>query len=323
MAQPTNTFDSYDAVGNREDLQDKIYQVSPEKTPVLSAAKRMTGSIKTHEWQRDALATPNKDNAVIEGDDRTGSAITATDRVGNTMQLFDKVIVTTSTQEATKKAGRSSEMKYQLAKGMAELKRDVEASFVSINPAVAGDATTARKAGGLGVMLYTNALHNGAGATAAHTSGIPSTANTAGTNRTFTEALVKTAMQSVYTNSGEMPTMMSMTPSHKGTFSAFTGISANRNMVKSGQQGVIVGGADVYMSDFGEITVVPNYVQTTAAANQVYILNPDQLAAVYLQGFKTTPLAKTGHSDKEMISVEVTFAALSEKSHAKIDNLTA
>lgn len=323
MAQPTNTFDSYDAVGNREDLQDKIYQVSPEKTPVLSAAKRMTGSNKTHEWQRDALATPNKDNAVIEGDDRTGSAITATDRVGNTMQLFDKVIVTTSTQEATKKAGRSSEMKYQLAKGMAELKRDVEASFVSINPAVAGNATTARKAGGLGVMLYTNALHNGAGATAAHTSGIPSTANTAGTNRTFTEALVKTAMQSVYTNSGEMPTMMSMTPSHKGTFSAFTGISANRNMVKSGQQGVIVGGADVYMSDFGEITVVPNYVQTTAAANQVYILNPDQLAAVYLQGFKTTPLAKTGHSDKEMISVEVTFAALSEKAHAKIDNLTA
>lgn len=301
----------------------KIYQVSPEKTPVLSAIKRMTGTNKTHEWQRDSLATPNKDNAVIEGDDRTGSAITATDRVGNAMQLFDKVVVTTSSQEAAKKAGRSSEMKYQLAKGMSELKRDVEAAIVSINPAVAGNATTARKLGGLGVQLYTNALHGGSGATAAHTSGIPSTANTAGTNRTFTEALVKTAMQSVYTNSGEMPTMMSMTPSHKGTFSGFSGIAANRFNVKGGSQGVIVGGADVYMSDFGEITVVPNYVQTTAAANQVYILNPEQLAAVYLQGFKTTPLAKTGHSDKEMISCEVTLAALSEKAHAKIDNLTA
>lgn len=323
MAQPANTFDSYDAVGNREDLQDKIYQVSPEKTPVLSAIKRMTANAKFHEWQRDSLATPNKDNAVIEGDDRTGTALTATDRVANYTQLFDKVVITTSTQEATKKAGRSSEMKYQLAKGMAELKRDVEAALVSINPAVAGNASTARKAGGLGVLLYTNALHGGAGATAAHTSGAPTTANTSGTNRTFTEALVKTAMQSVYTNSGEMPTMMSMTPSHKGTFSGFAGIAANRYNVKGGQQGVIVGGADMYMSDFGEITIVPNYVQTTAAANQVYILNPDQLAAVYLQGFKTTPLAKTGHSDKEMISTEVTFAALSEKSSAKIDNLTA
>ncbi len=323
MAQPANTFDSYDAVGNREDLQDKIYQVSPEKTPVLSAIKRMTANAKFHEWQRDSLAAPNKDNAVIEGDDRTGTALTATDRVANYTQLFDKVVITTSTQEATKKAGRSSEMKYQLAKGMAELKRDVEAALVSINPAVAGNASTARKAGGLGVLLYTNALHGGAGATAAHTSGAPTTANTGGTNRTFTEALVKTAMQSVYTNSGEMPTMMSMTPSHKGTFSGFAGIAANRYNVKGGQQGVIVGGADMYMSDFGEITIVPNYVQTTAAANQVYILNPDQLAAVYLQGFKTTPLAKTGHSDKEMISTEVTFAALSEKSSAKIDNLTA
>lgn len=323
MAQPTNTFDSYDAVGNREDLQDKIYQVSPEKTPVLSAIKRMKATNKTHEWQRDSLATPNKDNAVIEGDDRTGTAITATERVANTMQLFDKVVVTTSTQEAHKKAGRSSEMKYQIAKGLSEIKRDVEAALVSINPAVAGSATVARKAGGLGVLLYTNALHGGTGATAAHTSGIPSTANTAGTDRAFTEALVKTAMQSVYTNSGEMPTMMSMTPSHKGTFSGFAGIAANRYNVKGGQQGVIVGGADVYMSDFGEITVVPNYVQTTAAANQVYILNPDQLAAVYLQGYKTEPLAKTGHSEKEMISCEVTFAALSEKAHAKIDNLTA
>ena len=323
MAQPSETFDSYDAKGNREDLQNKIYQVSPEKTPVLSAIKRMKATNKTHEWQRDSLATPNKDNAVIEGDDRTGTAITATERVANTAQLFDKVVITTSTQEAHNKAGRSSEMKYQVAKGISEIKRDVEAALVSINPAVAGNATTARKAGGLGVMLYTNALHGGAGATTAHTSGIPSTANTAGTARTFTEALVKTAMQSVYTNSGEMPTMMSMTPSHKGLFSAFTGIAGSRTQVKGGQQAVIVGGADVYMSDFGEITIVPNYVQTTAAPNQVYILNPDTLAAVYLQNYKTEPLAKTGHSEKELISCEVTFAALSEKANSKIDNLTA
>ena len=144
MAQPAETFDSYDAVGIREDLQDKIYMVSPEATPVLSAIRRFKTTQKLHEWQRDTLATPNKDNAVIEGDDRAGTALTATSRVANTTQLMDKVAVVSSTNEKSKSAGRSSEMKYQIAKAFKELKRDVEAAIVSNNPAVAGNSTTAR-----------------------------------------------------------------------------------------------------------------------------------------------------------------------------------
>ena len=322
MAQPTNTFDTYDSVGNREDLQDKIYMVSPEKTPVVSAIGRFKATARRHEWQRDSLATPNKDNAVIEGDDRTGNALTPTERVENVCQLFDAVAVVTSSQEASKKAGRSSEMKYQISKKMTELKRDVEAMVLSSNPAVAGNSTTARKSGGLGVLLYTNALHNGVGATTAHTSGAPTTAVTAGTARAFTEALLKTAMQNIYNNSGEMPSFISMTPTHKGVFSGFSGIAANRMAVTKGKQGVIVGGADVYMSDFGELSIVPNYIQATAAPGEVYILNPDELGIAYFQPFKSEPLAKTGHTDKEMVSVECTLVATSEKSHAKIDDLT-
>lgn len=324
MAQPTNTFDTYDAVGNREDLADKIEMVSPEKTPVSSAGVRRKAEAKFTEWQRDALATPNKDNAVIEGDDRSGTALTATTRVGNFVQLFDKVAVVTTTQKATRKAGRSDEMKYQIAmKAIPELKRDVEAMLLSKNPAVAGNSSTARKSGGLGVMIYTNALHNGSGATAAHTSGAPTTAVTAGTNRTFTEALVKTAMQSIYTNSGEMPSMVSLTPAHKATFSGFTGIAVNRvNLKKGGQQAAIVGGADVYVSDFGDLTIVPNYVQATAASDVAYILNPDQYGLAFLQPYNTVPLAKTGHTDKEMVSCEVAAWVGAETAHAKIDNLT-
>ncbi len=324
MTQPTNTFDTYDAIGAREDLADKIEMTSPEKTPVASAGVRRKAMQKFHEWQRDSLATPNKDNAVIEGDDRTGTALTATTRVGNYVQLFDKVAVIPSTLRATKLAGRSDEMKYQIAmKAVPEIKRDVEAMLLSKNPAVAGDSTTARKSGGLGVMLYTNALHNGAGATTAHTAGAPTTAVTAGTNRTFTETLVKTAMQSIFTNSGEMPTMVSLTPAHKALFSAFTGIAVNRvNLKKGGQQAVVVGGADVYVSDFGDLSIVPNYVQATAASDVAYILNPDQYGLAFLQPYSTVPLAKTGHSDKEMVSAEVCAWVGSEKAHAKIDNLT-
>lgn len=323
MTQPTETFDSYDSFGTREDLQDKIYMVSPEATPVMSAGRRFKATQKMHEWQRDILATPSVANARIEGDDRTGTAITATTRVGNYTQLMDKVAVVTSTQEKSNKAGRTSEMKYQVAKMFKELKRDLEARLVSNSPAVAGNATTARETGGLGVLLYTNALHNGAGATTAHTSSAPTTAVTAGTNRTFAEGLVKTAMQNVYTQSGEMPTMIVMTPSHKATFSGFSGIAANRYEVPKGKQAVIVGGADVYVSDFGMLTVVPNYVQATSAANDVFILNPETYGVAFLQDFQSTPLAKTGHTEKELVFCEVAAVVTAERSNAKIANLTA
>ena len=322
MAQPTNTFDSYSAVGNRESLQDKIYMVSPEGTPVMSAGRRFTATAKFHEWQRDTLATPNVTNAVIEGDDRTGSAITPTTRVGNNMQLMDAIAVVSTSQEKTTAAGRSSEMKYQKAKKFKELKRDLEARMVSNSPAVAGSSSVARQAGGLGVMLYTNALHNGAGATAAHTSGAPTTAITAGTNRAFTEALIKTGMQSIFTQSGEMPSVLSMTPSHKGTFSAFTGIAVNRVTITGDKQAMIVGGADIYRSDFGDLTVVPNYVQATSMPSDVLILNPDTYGVAYLQGFNSEMLAKTGHTEKEMCYVEATIVVTAERSNGKIANLT-
>lgn len=323
MGQPTNTFDSYDAVGNRESLDDKIYMVSPEKTPVVSAIRRLKATQRLHEWQRDTLDAPNKDNAVIEGDDRTGTTLVPTARVANTVQLFDKVAVVSGTQSKTKSAGRSSEMKYQISKKMVELKRDIEASILSNNVAVQGDSSTARKSAGLGTLLYTNTDHGGAGATPAHTSGLATTAQTAGTNRAFAESQLKAVMQKIYTNSGEMPSIISMTPSHKGGFSGFAGIATNRSEVKKGKQAVIVGGADVYVSDFGELTVVPNYVQATANANTAFILNPEHMGVAYLGGFKSEALAKTGHTDKEMVSVEACLVVTAETAHGKIANLTA
>lgn len=324
MAQPTNTFDAYDAgTTNAEDVQDKIYMVSPEATPVLSAGRRFTAQQKFHEWLRDTLATPSVSNAVIEGDDRTGTAITAPLRVGNNTQLMDKVAVISSAQQASKAIGRSNEMKYQVAKMMKELKRDLEARMVSNSPSVAGDSTTARQTGGLGVMIFTTALHGGTGATTAHNSGAPTTAVTAGTNRAFTEALLKTAMQSIYVESGEMPTFLSMTPSHKGTFSGFTGIATNRYNIQGKNQATVIGGADVYVSDFGNLAVVPNYVQATSAPNDVFILNPEYYGAAYLQGFSSVQLAKTGHTEKELVSCEAAVVVTSQRALGKIANLTA
>lgn len=322
MAQPTNTFDTYDSKGIREDLQDSIYNVSPEKTPIVSAIRRFKAANTLHEWQRDALATPNKDNAVIEGDDRTGAALTPTERVGNYTQLFDKTIVITTTEETVKKAGRSSERGYQKAKGFTELKRDIEAMVLSNNAAVAGNSTTARKSAGLGSFLFTNISSGATGSTPSHTSGAPTVAPTAGTARAFAEGQLKTVMQSVYTNSGDMPSLISLTPNHKTGFSAFAGIALNRFEVKKGNQATIIGGADVYMSDFGELTVVPNYVQATANNSTAFVLNPEYAGIAYRQDFKSEELAKTGHTDKDLLSVEACLVVTSERAHGKIADLT-
>lgn len=324
MAQPTNTFDSYGARGNREDLQDKIYMVSPEKTPVSSAIKRRKVTNRIHEWQRDSLATPNKDNAVIEGDDRTGTALTATERVANTTQLFDKTVIVSEAQRKHDSAGRSDEMKYQLAKkAFPELKRDFEAAILSDNVAVQGNSTTARKLAGLGALIFTNVSHGGAGATPSHTSGLATTAQTAGTNRAFAQSQLDTVMQSIYTNSGEMPTMVSLTPSHKTGFSTFTGIALNRKELPKQQQAVITGGADVYVSNFGALTIVPNYVQATANPNTAFILNPEYLAVGVFKPLDSVPLAKTGHADKELASMEFTLIVESQTAQGAVKNLTA
>jgi hypothetical protein len=116
---------------------------------------------------------------------------------------------------------------------------------------------------------------------------------------------------------------VSVTPNHKATFSSFAGIAVNRYQVQKGKQGVIVGGADVYVGDFGELTIVPNYVQATANSGTALILNPEHYGVAFLQGFKTEALAKTGHTDKEMVSAEVCAVVTSEAAQGKVSDLTA
>lgn len=321
MAQPTNLHDRYDISNSvREDLIDKIYNTSPEKTPVTTSFGRTSAAQTYHEWQRDALAAANKDNALIDGDDHSADAIVQTSRVGNYCQIFSKKPAVSRRANIVKKAGKGKEMSYQNAKMMLEIKRDIEAMVLSNNVAVAGNSTTASKSGGLGVQVFTNVSHGGTGATAAHTSGAPTVANTAGTNRAFTEALLKSVIQLAYVNSGEVPRQVVMSPNHKGTFSSFTGIAVNRYQVGKKEQGRIVGGADVYMSDFGELEIVPHYIMS--GSDTVYLNNPEYADLAFLDGFRTEEMGKTGDSEKKLITADVCLAVRAETAMAKIANLT-
>lgn len=320
MAVPTNLYQKASLKGDREDLTDKIYNTSPTETPVLSAIGRVTATNVYHEWQRDSLATANKDNAQIDGDDVTLDAQTATERVGNYMQIFAKKPGVSRRANIVKKAGRGSEMAYIKAKAMLELKRDIEAAIVSNNPAVAPTTSVAGKMGGLGVQNYANTSHGGVGATAAWTSGAPTAAPTAGTNRAFTETLLKGVVQSAYIASGEVPRMVIMSPNHKGVFSGFAGIAVNRYQVSKKEQGRIIGGADVYMSDFGELEIVPHYLM--AGATDVHLLNTNYADVAYLDGFRTEELGKSGDSERVLVTVDCALAVRAPKACAKISDLS-
>ena len=322
MAVPTNLFQKASLKGNREDLIDKIFNTSPSETPITSAMGRVTAVTDFHEWQTDSLASANAANSMVDGNDVTLDAQVATNRIGNHLQIFNGTVGVSRRANIVKKAGRTLELPYLKGKKMLELKRNIEAMVLSATQvAIAATTSVAGQSGGLGVQCVSNPLHNGAGATAAWTSGAPTTAITAGTLRTFTRALLDTACQNIYTTSGQFAEMLVVSPNHKGLFSAFTSIAQNRFEVKGKQQGVVVGGAEVYMSDFGAISVVPHYL--LAAATTAYVLNTDYLDLAFLDGFKTVDLAKTGDSDRVLITADCTMSVRASTAQAKIADLVA
>jgi hypothetical protein len=314
MAQPSNTFDSYDVVGGREDLTNIIENISPTDVPFQSNIGRSKASSILHEFQTDALAAAAT-NAVIEGDDSAAEAQVPTVRLSNRTQISKKVVNVSGTAQATAKAGRGkNELSYLLAKAGKELKRDMEVDLTGKNQAVTGDATTARKSRAFESWTQTNASRGTNGADNSTTGAV-----TDGTQRVFTEAMLKTALQSCFTQGGD-PSCLMVGPFNKQKVSAFTGIATMyRDTAGSKGQASIMGAADLYISDWGEIKVVPNRFQRDRTA---MIIEKDKWAIAYLRPFKQEKLAKGGDSDKVHMLVEYTLEAKNEKSSGKVADLT-
>ncbi len=312
MAQPSNTFSTYDSVGNREDLSDIIFDISPTETPGMTMAKKTKATATNHEWQTDALAAASATNAVIEGDDATTDASAATTRLGNYTQIQDKVARTTGTEDTVKKAGRGNELDYQVMKRSKELKRDMEASLFANNAKVAGNDTTARELAGIPAWLATN---TSAGTSGSDPTGDGTDARTDGTQRAFTEDLLLDVMQSCWENGGE-PDALIVGPFNKRKVSGFTGVATKFKDVDDKK---IIASADVYVSDFGEINIVPNRFSRPRDA---ILLQKDMFKAAMLRPMFTEPLAKTGDSERKQILVEWTLQMCNEAAHGIVADLT-
>ncbi len=311
MAQPTNTFDTYDSIGEREDLSDVIYNISPTDTPFLSSAAKTKSTAVLHEWQTDALAAASTSNAVIEGDEATLDAVTATTRLSNSCQIMDKTVVITGTQEAVDKAGRASEIAYQIAKKAKELKRDMEAQLTTNNAEVTGSATAAREMGSLGAWVATNDVMGTSG-----TSGsVGNTARTDGTQRAFTEDLLKSVIKSVWNEGGD-PSMIMVGPFNKQKLSGFTG---NSTRFDAGADATLYTSVDVYASDFGQLQVVPNRFSRD---RDCYVLDMNYWGIAFLRDFSMHELSKTGDSEKRQLLVEATLESRNEAASGLVADLT-
>ena len=291
------TYKTYDTVGIREDLQNAIYDISPTTTPFMSTVGRSTAKNTLHEWQTDSLAAVNLDNAQVEGADAVAPTLTPTTRVGNYTQISDKVVQVSTTDDKVDKAGRSTETAYQLSKASAEIKRDMESILLSDQAKDPGNNTTARKLGGLATWLTTNVVD---------------TAGAAPTEDNLKEAVLK-----AYTEGGE-PTVLLVSPANKQVVSTFPGIAEQRYQAPGTGQTKIVGAADVYMSDFGTLSVVPDRFLSNDIS---YVLDPSMANVAYLRPFKSTKLAKMGDSEKTMMNVEYTLVVKNEAAHAMMTDV--
>lgn len=319
MAVPADTFETYDSIGIREDLADIIYNIAPTETPGINNIGRGKAKGVFHEWQIDDLDAA-ADTPKIEGDDATNQAITPTERTGNYCQINDKVIQISGTDLVADNAGRGVEMAYQLSKRGQEMKRDMEVTAFATNKAKAGGSSgVARDVAGALAFIRTNTNLAGDGADPATTlaSGVGdgSGTRTDGTPRAFTEAMLTDVIDQIFLSGGN-PSMIMCNTTQKRVITGFTG---NATKYKEVDDKKIVNAVDVYVSDYGELMVVPDRFMRQ---RDVFVLDTDMWSVDFHRDFSTHDLAKTGDSERKQMLNEWTITSKHEGASGGIFDLS-
>ncbi len=321
MAAISGTGITIDFKGARESLQDKIFNVDPQDTPYVSMIGfGQRASAVTEEWQTDTYAA-GAANAQLEGDQASYSTPTPTVRVGNIVQISNKTVSISGTQEAVSKAGRKSEMAYQIAKRGVELKLDMEFICLNSQAADAGGASTARQLAALQSWIKANDDFGTSGASPVYTSGVPGATRTDGTQRAFTETIAKAVFELGYTNGAKFSVLMVGPVNKRRVSEDFSGIvTRNFDMTNVDPNPTAsIASIDVYVSDFGTVRVIPNRIQRERDA---WFINPEFMELRALRPMHTLKLARTGDSEQRLLQVEWTLVSLNEQSQGLAADLT-
>lgn len=318
MAVPTNTIQAVGRVGVREDLSDKIHELFPDDCPFQKSIGKEKASQTYHEWQTDSLAAANADNYTLQGDDLANETRANTVRQGNYTQIMKKVVGSSTTMEASRTAGRKSELAREIMKASRELKTDAEKRFCGNYAAVApASGTAGQSAGALAFIVTNDSFGATTGASPVYsgggTSGAPTTAAVNGTLRTLTETLLAEQLANTWTSGGN-PSMAIMSMALKRTASAFAGLAPQRQQAND-KLVTIVAGAEVYVGDGGRVQLVPSRFMS---ARDVLIVDPEYWAIAELVPMKVDELAKTGLATRKAIHQEVTLVCRNEAASAAI-----
>jgi hypothetical protein len=316
MAVPANTIQNVARVGVREDLSDKIAELFPDETPFMNAIGTSSVNHTYTEWQTDSLVAANGANATIQGDDLDNENRPNTTRVGTHTQIFKKVISASSTVEWTNKAGRRSELARETMKAGREIRRDMETRFCANSASVAATASVAGQTAGALAWLTSNVSRGGSGANGGFSAGIVAAA-TNGTQRAYTETLLKTVLQAVWNNGGN-PKMVITNGTQKMAAAAFAGLAEQRREAGN-EKLTIVAGADVYVSDFGSVQFVPDRF---ASARDALIVDPEYWDMGIGDALKIVPLAKTGLAERRGMYAEVALRCLNQAASGVVADLT-
>ena len=317
MAQPAHTFDSYDVKGIREDLENVIYDISPEETPFYSSLKKVKASNTYHEWQTDSLRS-SAANAHIEGDDTVGEARTATTRLGNYTQIFKNSVIIPDTDEGLDKAGRAAEMAYQVLKIAKEQKLDIEKALFDNNKYEVGSATAARELAGCGAYVKSNVANIGGSGGANPTGAVPgNTARTDGTATVFSQADFDTVMQGIW-ESGGNPDTVYLSAFQMNKALDFTGYNNQRSHIEATSK-TVVKAVDIYVTPWGTVEFTPSRENR---GRDVWIMDSDMWAVGVLRPTKNTELAKTGDSTKRQVLTELTLISKNEAASGLVADCT-
>ena len=320
MAQPTNTFDSFDAKGLKEDLEDVIYSISPEESPFYTACPKVKATNTLHEWQTDTLRS-SAVNAHIEGDDTVAEARTATVRLQNYSQIFKNAVVISQTEDNLDKAGRAKEMAYQVMKIAKEQKLDIEKALFANQARVIGSSTAARKLAGAPAWLTTNVnFVTGGTPSGASPTGDGTDARTDdGTPTAFTQAKFDDVMQDIWASGGK-PDTVYLSSFQMNAALGFTGNNNQRSTVQAGDEKVVKSLA-VYITPYGSVEFKPTRENRSS---DIFIMQDDMWSVGVLRGTKNQALAKTGDNEKRQVVTELTLICRNEKASGGIfDNTTS
>jgi len=321
MASPTNAIISNSQVGIREDLEDVIYNITPEETPFYSACKKVKATNVNHEWLTDTLRA-SAANAHIEGEDTSIDARAAQTRLGNICQIFKNSAQVSDTDSGLTKAGRNQQMAYEMLKVAKEQKLDIEASLFSNNAKVTGSSSTARELAGAPAWMTSNTVfgaNEGADPTGDGTDARTdeTTAVTA-----FTQAKFDTVMQSTWENGGK-PNSVYLSAYQMNIALGFTGMNNQRSTVGAsvGGTNAVINAVDIYVTPWGTVEFKPCRENRS---RDVFIMQDDMWKVAVLRPTKNVELAKTGDSTKRQVTTELTLVCANEASSGIIaDNATS